>query len=541
MLPSTTVRGALLAASILAASATALAQTPICTDWRPHGAAFDGGIRALVAYDDGSGSILVAGGAFVSAGGAPASHVARFDGTSWSPLGVGLSGGPGIATNSVFALASADLGDGPRLFAGGWFTNSGTATVHSVAQWDGATWSALGSGVTHAFSTSPVVIELLPVDLGSGTVLVASGLFDTIDGVAAASVASYDGTTWTPLATSMTGGFPAGGAAALVSFDDGSGPALYAGGDFQSVDGVAAIDIARFDGTTWSALPGLGTGIVEFVTDLVVFDDGTGPALYAGGLISLAGAPGVNVVRWDGSTWTPVGAGLDGRVDRLLVHDDGSGPQLYACGTITGSGGTPLADVARFDGTAWQPVDARIHGTFSIFDEHAVAIASFVWNGAPALAVGGNFTASASGEPALALFGTGPCPPFVRMVGCAGPTARLDPPATPASIGTTLTATVLGESVTNGFAATYFGLRGGDLAGCGTVFDGVGGDVLLADVVAPVMIDLAFLVGGNANVSIDVPANPALVGLRVALQTFLGDPTTGVAELSDGLLVTLYP
>src|SRR6185295_9330934 len=42
----------------------------------------------------------------------------------------------------------------------------------------------------------------------------------------------------------------------LVVFDDGSGPALIAGGGFHFVGGIAAERIARWDGSHWSALGG---------------------------------------------------------------------------------------------------------------------------------------------------------------------------------------------------------------------------------------------------------------------------------------------
>jgi hypothetical protein len=38
---------------------------------------------------------------------------------------------------------------------------------------------------------------------------------------------------------------------ALTVFDDGNGPALYAGGDFTTAGGVAANRIAKWDGSSW--------------------------------------------------------------------------------------------------------------------------------------------------------------------------------------------------------------------------------------------------------------------------------------------------
>ena len=48
------------------------------------------------------GNLLIAGGDFTSAGGAPAVHIAAWDGAGWSALGTGISGGfPGTESRSV--------------------------------------------------------------------------------------------------------------------------------------------------------------------------------------------------------------------------------------------------------------------------------------------------------------------------------------------------------------------------------------------------------------------------------------------------------
>src|SRR6185503_18691424 len=73
--------------------------------------------------------------------------------------------------------------------------------------------------------------------------------------------------------------------------------------------------------------------------DFTVFDDGSGPALYAGGAFTTAGGVSArHVARWDGSSWTPLGSGTSSTVLALAVHDDGGGPALYAGGEFTTAG-----------------------------------------------------------------------------------------------------------------------------------------------------------------------------------------------------------
>jgi hypothetical protein len=109
---------------------------------------------------------------------------------------------------------------------------------------------------------------------------------------------------------------------ALTVFDDGSGAALYAGGTFTSAVGVAANYIAKWNGSSWSAL---GSGVNGRVDALAVFDNGSGPALYAGGN---------SIAKWNGSSWSALGSGVNGTVNALTVFDDGSGPALYAGGSF---------------------------------------------------------------------------------------------------------------------------------------------------------------------------------------------------------------
>jgi hypothetical protein len=79
----------------------------------------------------------------------------------------------------------------------------------------------------------------------------------------------------------------------LATFDDGSGAALYAGGNMARGTAIIASafpanNIARWDGESWSALGDNGNGMNDWVAALAVFDDGTRPALYAGGAFTVA-------------------------------------------------------------------------------------------------------------------------------------------------------------------------------------------------------------------------------------------------------------
>jgi len=104
------------------------------------------------------GSTLYAGGDFTNAGGSAANFIAQWNGSSWSALGSGMNA-------RVLALAVS----GNDLYAGGWFTTAGGVAANSIAKWDGTNWSALGSGIT-------AIVNALAVS-GTGSDLYAGGQF----------------------------------------------------------------------------------------------------------------------------------------------------------------------------------------------------------------------------------------------------------------------------------------------------------------------------------------------------------------------------
>jgi len=101
-----------------------------------------------------------------------------------------------------------------------------------------------------------------------------------------------------------------------------SGNAVYAGGLFTSADNLAVTNIAKWNGTNWSALD---SGVNGAVNAIAI----GGSAIYVGGVFTSAGtAPANRVACWDGTNWSALGSGIDGaRVTSLAVDASGA---LYA-------------------------------------------------------------------------------------------------------------------------------------------------------------------------------------------------------------------
>ena len=353
------------------------------SNWRPLGSGFSDEITALAVFDDGGGSELYAGGEFLMASGAiPVARIAKWDGTGWAPLGLGfvLS-----STVRVDALEVFDDGGGPALYVGGFITNAGGVPVSHVARWDGANWTAVGAGLPKR------VNALLTFDDGTGSALYAAGnFFGGSFGNPGKAVARWDGVSWTAVDDGSSPGVAE--AWGLAIFDDGGGDALFVSGTFGGLGGVPANNIAKWDGATWSPL-GIGlSGPSVQANAMAVFDDGGGPELYVGGdFDSAGGVPSTqSIASWDGSTWSAVGGGTDRIVYALETHDDGDGPALYVAGDFTTVGILATRGVAQWDGTDWTSLGGGIKLGFGL-DGTGRALAEFDDGNGSALFVGGNF------------------------------------------------------------------------------------------------------------------------------------------------------
>src|SRR5690606_32002838 len=127
--------------------------------------------------------------------------------------------------------------------AGGDFTRSGSVTVNNVAAWDGASWQPLGSGLTGSTATVNALIE-------HAGVLVAGGAFTQASGQPAANVATWDGSSWNPLLDGSANGVDDRVLTLSVFAGD-----LVAGGVMTRAGDATVNRIAIWDGT-WSALAG---------------------------------------------------------------------------------------------------------------------------------------------------------------------------------------------------------------------------------------------------------------------------------------------
>jgi hypothetical protein len=115
---------------------------------------------------------LYVGGYFTTAGGYSITNLAEWNGSSWSPLGSGFT------SSSILGIQSLAVSDG-NLYVGGSFTMAGGQPANLIAKWDGGSWSGLGSGL----DASPFALAVSRGDLYVG------GDFTTAGGKVSPNVA----------------------------------------------------------------------------------------------------------------------------------------------------------------------------------------------------------------------------------------------------------------------------------------------------------------------------------------------------------------
>jgi hypothetical protein len=256
----------------------------------------------------------------------------------------------------ILAIASS----GSDIYVGGYFTHVGGIAANHIAKWNTLThtWSALGMGVDS---------EVYAITV-SGNHVYAGGLFSHAGGVSANLIASWNTSTasWAGLGSGMAS---TGFAVVRALVIDGAGN-LIAGGTFTSAGGVSAMNIAKWNGASWTDIGGGLGSPGDFVRALAV----SGTNIYAGGSFSL---PPKNIAMWNGAAWLAVSGGVSGVVTAIAV----SGSNVYVGGNFTSVGGTAANYIALWNGTFWSTLGSGVQSTV-----YALAV------GTDGLYVGGDFT-----------------------------------------------------------------------------------------------------------------------------------------------------
>lgn len=448
--------------------------------WSEYAGGADGDVYALEYYNG-----VVAGGEFLHLGGVPCSRIGRWDGSDWEQLGAGfvpeecvMVGPDDWECWNIFVTDMA-VSEG-RLFVNG-ISQTGALTLRNVACWtDDEHWTPLGSGMS---SVNTICADQEKLWVGGGFIpmtgnpancltswdidripadgdqlwwsgfdeqgtdrevwslcrfngeLVAAGFFKVAGGDSVPGVASWNGSSWTPLGDGFgVFGLNRPRINCLLEWNG----ELYASGLFSLPPSEDYISFAKWNGATWEPL--MGAQYPEYVYELVPYGDDlmligsfteidgvpasglasydgadltnipaavslnepytaykSGGVVYKGDFVVygrfdvIEGVACENLARWNGSAWLPGDDGFNvtREARKAIVH----GNDLIVGGFMSVAGGVPVKGIARWNGAVWDDLGG---GLVRLPDYDAEVQEMVIANGQ--VVVGGHFDA-AGGNP----------------------------------------------------------------------------------------------------------------------------------------------
>jgi hypothetical protein len=244
-----------------------------------------------------------------------------------------------------------------NVYVGGSFTTAGGVGAANIAAWNGANWSALGSGPGGVVAAITVRTDgVYAAGAPQGVSLYGVPFFQRWDGASWQTVLAFnpDDTFFALYFNDSNIGMDA------MAFQDTN---IFVGGHFSITwhdpndfnIGTNCMNILRFDGSYARIV---GTGLNSNVVAMTIL----GTNLYVAGLFTNAGGvPANRIAVWDGNVWSGVGGGVvgNGTVNTLTTI----GTNLYAGGTFTNMGGVRASRIAKWDGNVWSGLGSGVSAT----------------------------------------------------------------------------------------------------------------------------------------------------------------------------------
>jgi hypothetical protein len=366
--------------------------------WHPLGSGLHADVGSMAVGND--GYLYVTGGLF--------QNVYRFSfaNLTWSPVGVGQSLGEWpsqIKLDSsgkiyVYSLDPASYFD--RLSKSGVsYANASTSVTMTSTSglYPGMSVYGLGipTGTTIVSVNSATSISISQMTTSSRSNMTVRFQID------AGEITIYDPITnqWTPMQTQMA----TSDSVSKLLFDSSNN--IYAVGSFTCLKGstpsgvfpnntcsgtggtTVLNNIAKWNGSSWTSI---GSGVNGTPTTFVI--DGAG-SIYASGSFTKAGnAINANgFAKWNGVGWAGHGQGMNGAVRAMAKDSSGN---IYLVGDFTAVGTISANRIARWDGASWSTFGVGINGSVNSIALDSVS--SGCSELTPCIYVAGNFTAAGS-------------------------------------------------------------------------------------------------------------------------------------------------
>jgi hypothetical protein len=277
---------------------------------------------------------------------------------SFFNLGASSNNLVNVVNNSVSAIAIDSLNN---VYIGGTFTSAGGVNANYIAKWNGTSWSVLGSGMNGQCSA---------IAIDSSNNVYAGGSFTNAGGVNANRIAKWNGTSWSALGSGLAGF--TGVVCNAIAIDSSNN--VYAGGTFTNAGGISATNIAKWNGSIWSALgSGLGAGGATSCNAIAIDSLNN---VYVGGSFTTSGTTTINrIAKWvptGSGSWSALGSGLLGTCNAIAID---SSNNVYAGGSFNIASGINANCIAKWNGSTWSALGSGLAGAGAVFC-NAIAIDS---------------------------------------------------------------------------------------------------------------------------------------------------------------------
>lgn len=308
-----------------------------------------GGIIDSVTVD--SQGTLYAGG--YGASGDGSRHFAQWDGAKWVALGTGVqsAGGNALVTDSANQLYSAIITD----------PDQGYTTA--IVRWEGGGWEDITGNFSRVVDTlqagrisSNIPLEALAVDGEDNLYAAGSFQYPSADHIMEwpmGFVAKWNKETWTVLGQ----GFDQVHIYAMAVRPAGK---VYVSGEQPRIPadeyGGPAGFIAEWDGEAWTEIGSSQLDPCMNIRNLTLDKAG---GLYASCTRSEAGEL---IFYWNGTDWTIITDQLQGEAPAVhdLVVDEND--HLYIGGSFDSVSGIPARNIAYWDGSVWHALGEGVKG-----------------------------------------------------------------------------------------------------------------------------------------------------------------------------------
>lgn len=182
------------------------------------------------------------------------------------------------------------------------------------------------------------------------------GDFDSIAGIRADKIAKYDGTTWStfPLINDVN---------VIIGSVEWFQGELYIGGRFTD-PGQGLLNIGRFNGTNWHSV---GTGFPNGASQVGAMMIYNNKLVVGGGMHTSNGDIGNCIQAWDGTSWTTFGSGFDAPWLYGVGELDTLNGELWAAGWFE-SNVYNLHNLAKWNGSSWDGMNIAIDPNLLVND-----------------------------------------------------------------------------------------------------------------------------------------------------------------------------